>query len=249
VIRPNWLLYAQNGGYTGIVGRGVTASWPRFIGKRMGVRFECPNGHKLNVKAFLAGKRGICPHCDSKFIIPLTSGGQATAVESEPEPIAEASTPPAESAPVAASPVVPSIPPAKGEATVSPDIWYVRPAKGDEQFGPASTEAVRSWIAEGRVAADSWVWKTGWTEWKFGSEAFAELQQPATDLPKGPVGNDAPAIHLKSQVPVDSRAKKPPRKSPRSRQQRAQKITVILGALVLLLGIAVVLVLTHSIAG
>lgn len=210
----------------------------------MGVRFECPNGHKLNVKAFLAGKRGICPHCDAKFIIPLTSGGQATAVESEPEPIAEASAPPAESAPVAASPAVPNAPPVKTETTPSPDVWYVRPAKGDEQFGPASTEAVRLWIAEGRVAPDSWVWKTGWTEWKFGSEAFAELQPQTTDLPKASVGDRAPAIHLETHAPVNSVAKRSPRQSPRSRRQQAQKITVILGALVLLLGIAVVLVLT-----
>ena len=36
----------------------------------MGIRFYCPNGHKLNVKTFLAGRRGICPHCGVKLIIP-----------------------------------------------------------------------------------------------------------------------------------------------------------------------------------
>jgi hypothetical protein len=39
----------------------------------MGIRFYCPNGHKLNVKAFQAGKRGICPYCGSKFLIPSQS--------------------------------------------------------------------------------------------------------------------------------------------------------------------------------
>lgn len=39
----------------------------------MGIRFHCPNGHKLNVKSFLAGKRGICPHCGAKFVIPIKS--------------------------------------------------------------------------------------------------------------------------------------------------------------------------------
>ncbi|MCH8922614.1 MAG: hypothetical protein IIA67_05645, partial [Planctomycetes bacterium] len=45
----------------------------------MGIKFHCPNGHKLNVKAFLAGKRGICPHCGCKMDIPLESqrGGDA----------------------------------------------------------------------------------------------------------------------------------------------------------------------------
>ncbi len=36
----------------------------------MGIRFTCPNGHKLHVKAFLAGKRGVCPQCGAKITIP-----------------------------------------------------------------------------------------------------------------------------------------------------------------------------------
>ena len=39
----------------------------------MGIRFYCPNGHKLNVKSFQAGRRGICPHCDVRFRIPQES--------------------------------------------------------------------------------------------------------------------------------------------------------------------------------
>lgn len=38
----------------------------------MGIRFSCPNGHKLNVKTFLAGKRGVCPQCGAIFIVPAT---------------------------------------------------------------------------------------------------------------------------------------------------------------------------------
>lgn len=45
----------------------------------MGIRFSCPNGHKLNVKTFLAGKRGVCPQCGAKFVIPAP----AEAVPSE----------------------------------------------------------------------------------------------------------------------------------------------------------------------
>src|SRR6476620_884151 len=36
----------------------------------MGIRFLCPNGHRLNVKTFLAGKRGVCPQCGASFVIP-----------------------------------------------------------------------------------------------------------------------------------------------------------------------------------
>ncbi|MDO5580984.1 MAG: DUF4339 domain-containing protein [Planctomycetia bacterium] len=39
----------------------------------MGIRFFCPKGHKLNVKAELAGKIGICPKCGEKMMIPLVS--------------------------------------------------------------------------------------------------------------------------------------------------------------------------------
>ena len=39
----------------------------------MGIRFYCPNGHKLNVKTFQAGMRGICPYCGAKIEIPLKS--------------------------------------------------------------------------------------------------------------------------------------------------------------------------------
>ncbi len=39
----------------------------------MGIRFYCPNGHKLNVKVFQAGRKGICPYCGSKFVIPTQS--------------------------------------------------------------------------------------------------------------------------------------------------------------------------------
>ncbi len=39
----------------------------------MGIRFYCPNGHKLNVKSFQAGRRGICPHCGAKVQIPTES--------------------------------------------------------------------------------------------------------------------------------------------------------------------------------
>lgn len=39
----------------------------------MGIRFHCPNGHKLHVKSFLAGKRGVCPQCGTSVEIPMES--------------------------------------------------------------------------------------------------------------------------------------------------------------------------------
>lgn len=39
----------------------------------MGIRFRCPQGHKIHVKTFLAGKRGICPTCGARVMIPTES--------------------------------------------------------------------------------------------------------------------------------------------------------------------------------
>ena len=37
----------------------------------MGIRLNCPQcGKQLNLKSFLAGKRGVCPACQAKFDIP-----------------------------------------------------------------------------------------------------------------------------------------------------------------------------------
>ena len=45
----------------------------------MGIRFTCPSGHQLHVKTFLAGKRGVCPHCGAKFVIPTPQESQQSA--------------------------------------------------------------------------------------------------------------------------------------------------------------------------
>ncbi|MCA9241713.1 MAG: DUF4339 domain-containing protein, partial [Planctomycetales bacterium] len=45
----------------------------------MGIRFLCPNGHKLNVKAQLAGQVGICPECQARVLIPSPAKGSGGA--------------------------------------------------------------------------------------------------------------------------------------------------------------------------
>lgn len=67
----------------------------------MGIRFFCPNGHKLNVKAFQAGRRGICPFCGAKFQIPTESTlqpGQRSEVVDPPVASGSPLTSPAEAA-------------------------------------------------------------------------------------------------------------------------------------------------------
>lgn len=165
----------------------------------MGIRFECPNGHKLHVKTFLAGKRGICPDCGAKFVIPPSDNGH-----SDPEPLKSAVAAPGtrtqhghDAASPEASAVISTvgdreqvapqpkrIEPLPPPADVGPPIlqprlspWFVRPPTGG-QFGPATDEVFKRWIAEGRVTEDALVWREGWAEWKPAREAGDALPVP-----------------------------------------------------------------------
>ncbi|MCA9150541.1 MAG: DUF4339 domain-containing protein [Planctomycetales bacterium] len=189
----------------------------------MGIRFRCPNGHKLHVKSFLAGKRGVCPDCGVKVLIPAESADEFRARSSDKSADGddvdrEAAVPttprPRPQAINTASAVASNEPavgvrsttdlPATSTNTKRPDPgagtvfkvsplpssstdsaeasdllgeavqakWFVRPPSGG-QYGPADTVLFRTWIIEGRVTADSYIWREGWTDW-----------QPAEDLLK-----------------------------------------------------------------
>lgn len=59
--------------------------------------------------------------------------------------------------------------------TEDPDaIWYVRSPTGG-QFGPASNEVMRTWIQEGRVGVQSFVWRAGWADWLAADRVFDTL--------------------------------------------------------------------------
>jgi hypothetical protein len=130
----------------------------------MGIRFTCPNGHKLHVKSFLAGKRGVCPQCGAKILIPLEEqapeqAAQAQRLVESTGPIESASasadpftnagapsvviaiadstvaSPPVSETPVAASRIVPTMPPTVPLApTAMPPVGPQLPA-GDEPLG------------------------------------------------------------------------------------------------------------------
>ena len=141
----------------------------------MGIRFFCPNGHKLNVKSFLAGKRGKCPECDARFLIPTEStnqpavatheligaGSTANALEIKsqpPKPTLSPNPKPSKSASIEST--------EKDPIAESPEsVWYVQTSTGG-QFGPANGELMREWINEGRVPRDSLVWRQGWNDWQ-----------------------------------------------------------------------------------
>ncbi|MBU4272400.1 MAG: DUF4339 domain-containing protein [Planctomycetes bacterium] len=170
----------------------------------MGIRFYCPNGHKLNVKDFQAGRNGICPFCGAKMQIPLEStrpsfrrrqsqsqeGGceapaasEATVDEIGSPTVAAAApspdrtrTPSADSAPSAAASPAESADPLAEAGEV---VWYVRPTSGG-QFGPATADCMRTWLAEGRIAVETLVWHEGWRDWRDAGDVFPQLSRAAS---------------------------------------------------------------------
>ncbi len=243
----------------------------------MGIRFLCPNGHKLNVKAFLAGERGICPQCDAKFLVPRESGGQVEALSENADPAetsSESAAPVAQvvtepSATVAApAPAEPPPPPAPRKAAAPPppteapsEVWYVRTAEG-EQYGPAQQEMMQTWVAEGRVTADCWVWKTGWPDWKAGGQAITLLNVPPPDSEPSPApvaameaevaSEAAPALDATvadpapDALPESSNPTTMYQTTRRLRQERARKITLMLGVIVVVLFAVLVVVLMNN---
>ena len=53
-------------------------------------------------------------------------------------------------------------------------VWYVRPTSGG-QFGPANAEIMRAWLVEGRIGAESLVWREGWRDWREAGGVFPQL--------------------------------------------------------------------------
>lgn len=163
----------------------------------MGIRFFCPNGHKLNVKEHLAGKAGFCPECGVRLVIPYHStrksskevGKDATGIaakQDEPQP-KFSMTPSSffmeemdqmqkmgEAPAVSAAPAPQeSINPILEDQTV---VWYIQ-VPGGPQYGPASGQVVHAWIKENRIGPNMLVWREGWTNWLEAKSVFPELEQ------------------------------------------------------------------------
>jgi hypothetical protein len=155
----------------------------------MGIKFLCPNGHKLHVKSYLSGKKAICPKCGVRVIVPSEDGATAvsdtSAASTDDCSLLEATETQTLTAvnvaaasakkPAAAAASTTSSQPAGDPIAESPSaVWYVRPATGG-QYGPASGEIMRGWLQDGRVGASSLVWRAGWSEWRSAAEIFPQL--------------------------------------------------------------------------
>lgn len=156
----------------------------------MGIRFYCPQGHKLNVKEFQAGRKGVCPYCGAKMQIPLESTRPSSRQNQSQPPEVEVEVDEQEASGGSSAQVPIQPPPPPANPTVdSPDplaeagdvVWYVRPTSGG-QFGPAPADVMRAWLAEGRIAAETLVWREGWRDWREANGVFPQLS-PAAEFP------------------------------------------------------------------
>jgi hypothetical protein len=171
----------------------------------MGIRFYCPNGHKLNVKEKLAGKRGFCPHCGVKLLIPHKS----TRTSSREERAQQAGLaaggggnpndfdvfPDDQTAEIALFDQFGNSPPSVGQSSAhigtqstvadsvlttafdDPDVaWYVQLPDG-QRFGPATLPIIRSWVKERRISPTMLVWREGWQDWLEAKLVFPETER------------------------------------------------------------------------
>lgn len=184
----------------------------------MGIRFACHVcAKKLNIKTELAGKRGVCPACSTRFRIPLEDTDRSTPLD-DPDPSDQLSADQTEETLADREDPSPSLGQSSaaessaaessasktdaGEAgdllSEDPEVsWYVRPPSGG-QYGPATGDILRTWISEGRVAASALLWREGWPQWRVANEVFPSLKladssSGSVDLNPSLAGSDSAA--------------------------------------------------------
>ena len=205
----------------------------------MGIKFDCPNGHSLHVKSFLAGKRGVCPKCGVKLVIPGGLGddkgehqenGKKSELESSSPPdltnleaLREYSQDSLVSLPAAVAPPPVELPQtvsSTGQSSESGNVdqnaadgWFVRLVSGD-QFGPASPDLFSTWVREGRVPQGALVWRPGWPEWRPAAE-IPECQtngkeNSAQQASTPPAAPTSPSVSQTPQVSATPTYETPP---------------------------------------
>ncbi len=151
----------------------------------MGIRFACPLcARPLNIKSELGGRRGICPKCKGRIQIPREDAPQSLPLSAagdyaEPSAVQETIMPArgkGRSAPAKATgPPAPESQAPPRSPLDDPDVlWYVRPPAGG-QYGPASSEVMRSWIDEHRITPSTLLWRQGWSQWRSAHETLPGL--------------------------------------------------------------------------
>jgi hypothetical protein len=123
-------------------------------------------------------------------------------------------------------------------------IWYIRPPSGG-QFGPAPGELMRTWMNEGRVSADSLVWREGWRDWQEAGTVFPKLRgtQLLDMVETAPAAGHALAGDPRAGVPSAAHLHR--HSTSRSTDRSQVALLAVLVLLVVVLSVVFVIVLTH----
>lgn len=140
----------------------------------MGIVAFCPNGHRVKVKDALAGRKGVCPDCHSRFRIPLESCAIPTARVLSLDAAWAVTLPRAVILPAdyafskgafsegANRPHQPALHPAIAE---KPDAEWRVAIPGGEPSASLTGSDMQAWLAAGRATGGEVVWRSEWPDW------------------------------------------------------------------------------------
>ncbi len=216
----------------------------------MGIRFHCTHCDKtLNVKEEFSGRSGVCPYCRGEVLVPAGSSDAPDRLDNVVNTTSEADSGVSSgsielsSAERPESELKPSIPStddtspsaSESESALSERpgaLWFVRPPEGG-QYGPASNELMRRWIAEDRVGVQSWVWRSDWTDWLPADRVFDTLGDSPQDDSVVKLGR---ASSKSAEYMRDKR-----------RRMRISVMTIVLLVLVLITLLVILMMLTNPV--
>jgi hypothetical protein len=138
----------------------------------MGIRFFCPNGHKLNVKSQLAGLKGYCPDCGAELTIPMTStrksskegGGliNNTEIQNQIQDIISTFN----DSTVLQNPIL------KDESIE----WHIHNPDDKSQQGPLTNQTIKELLQQNQIKPHFFIWYEGLPDWVPASSIFPELE-------------------------------------------------------------------------
>jgi hypothetical protein len=167
----------------------------------MGIVSHCPNGHRIKVKDYLAGKIGICPSCSARFRIPPANASPARVPDREAASglRPESGVPVKSGLPVAAAvsldEALPAPSPADSGDTMLVEIstdelmipaaiseaaaasWCIA-VPGGQPSAAMTGDALLDWLTSGRATGGELVWRSDWSDWRPVTEVFPDHVPP-----------------------------------------------------------------------
>jgi hypothetical protein len=107
---------------------------------------------------------------------------------------------------------------------------------------------MKTWIKDGTVDRDSWVWKTGWLDWQRASDVFPEL---GAVLEAAPLSRPKSFVEESLVIKTDERLSLPNdpdavsmhKRRQRQKREQIKSMTLFLGGMIFLLLIVMLVVL------